>query len=151
MSNPFEKLGKFVDKNKWQIASVALMAYTGYAAFGGSFGATAVAGEAAAGLTAGQATALGTATAASGMMAAGEADMQNAKREREREEKKYNKETVYFGLDRNATMDDAKRRGRTMTTNARPVASNTSRSSDMANATPKAPATMDDLINSQYA
>ncbi len=136
MSNPLKKLGKFVDKNKWTIATIAIMGYTGYAAFGTS-----------AGLTAGQSVALATAANTTGQMAAGD----EAEYKRQREEARFNKNDYKFGLNRNATQEDAERLIQERSSNARPMAQRTQGSRAMASAAPQSPRNLDDIIKTQHA
>lgn len=88
------------------------------------------------------------------MLAQGEITDQTNERDRKREEEKYDRDTVYFGLDRNATEADVTRRKREMTLNAMPQGKGGARSYDsrsMATAMPQSPQNIDDLINLQHA
>ncbi len=168
LGNKFSKAGGFIDDNKWQIASLALMAYTGYMAFSPGMAGTAAAEAAvangtaasltsaeavaastaateAASLTGGQAAALGMVGSATGAMAQGEIQEQVAERDRER----YNNDTTFFGINRNVTSEQAQAK---RATNAVPGGQTRSRSlaNSSASAVPR-PQSLDDLINSQYA
>lgn len=130
MSNPFKKLGKFIDKNKWQIAAVAAIGVTGGLALTGGLAT----------MSAGGAMALGTGMSMTGTMAAAETAELDAERDRERAEKDYNENTNYFGINRLQKADEAD----THFANAMPRATQGSRA--MVSAVPTTNS-IDDYIN----
>ena len=124
----FKNLTKYVKKNKWQIASMALMAYTGYSAFAANAGTTAATEVAAtegakkiavdgvtkeagrqavvnAGkeMTTTQLAALSMANSSLGAMA----EEEQAENAADKAERHYNKNTTYFGINRNQDASEA--------------------------------------------